>query len=108
MSSSVDSSSGISQSTLNWVIGLGIVGAYAILLYVHMHKPQKVTLADVLNNTDFNSADQCNTIFNRLMTSAQGCSDYAGASLCKACKNGLMKPLCDQSAVNAYCMAHPQ
>ncbi len=99
------SSGFLSQSMANWAIGLSIVGIYAVLLYLLLRKKPKITLADVLSTTDFNNAEQCNTIFNRLMTSAQGCGNYAGASLCSACKQGLLKPLCDDPSVSGYCMS---
>ncbi len=103
MSSPAASPGFMSQTVMNWVIGLSIAGLYAALFIMWRYRKPKTTLADVLQATDFNNADQCNTIFNRLMTSAQQCAPYAGTSLCKACQQGEMKPFCDNPSIAAFC-----
>ncbi len=102
-------SSSDSQSKINLLIGLGIVGIYAGIAYLmFMKKP--ATLGDVLRATDFSNPEECKGIFNKVLQSTNTCGPYASAAFCKACADPstlspAMKSLCAEPSTVAMCKA---
>ncbi len=105
----MDSGSSSSQSKVNLLIGLGIVGIYAGIAYLmFMKKP--ASLGDVLRATDFSNPEECKSIFNKVLSSTNTCGPYASTAFCDACADPsklspAMQSMCAEPSTVAMCKA---